>query len=47
MKEVRVLRRAVFVVDKRGMVTYATYMPSNGEEPNYEEVLAAAREALN
>lgn len=46
MKEVRLLRRAVFVVDKSGIVTYAAYMPTNGDEPNYEEVLAAAKKAL-
>jgi thiol peroxidase len=46
MKEARILRRAVFVVDKKGIVTYAAYMPTNGDEPNYEEVLAAAKKAL-
>jgi thioredoxin-dependent peroxiredoxin len=46
MKEVRLLRRAVFVVNKQGIVTYAAYMPTNGDEPNYEEVLEAARKAL-
>lgn len=46
MKEVRLLRRAVFIVNKQGVVTYAAYMPTNGDEPNYEEVLAAARTAL-
>lgn len=46
MQEVRILRRAVFVVDRKGMVTYAAYMPTNGDEPNYAEVLAAARQAL-
>lgn len=46
MKEVRLLRRAVFVVDRKGIVAYAAYMPTNGDEPNYEEVLAAARAAL-
>jgi thiol peroxidase len=46
MDEVRVLRRSVFVVDRRGRVTYAAYLPSNGEEPDYEEVLAAVRAAL-
>lgn len=46
MQEARILRRAVFVVDKKGLVTYAAYMASNGDEPNYEEVLAAARQAL-
>ncbi len=47
MKEVRLLRRAVFVVDKKGIVTYAAYMPLNGDQPNYEEVLNAARQALH
>jgi thiol peroxidase len=46
IKEVRVLRRAVFVVDRAGKITYAAYMPALGDEPNYAEVLAAARAAL-
>ncbi len=46
MKEVRILRRAVFVIDKKGIVSYAAYMATNGNEPNYEEVLAAARKAI-
>jgi thiol peroxidase len=46
MKEVRLLRRAVFIVNKQGVVTYVAYMPTNGDEPNYEEVLAAAKAAL-
>lgn len=46
MKEVRILRRAVFVVNKKGVVTYAAYMPTNGDEPKYDEVLDAARKAL-
>lgn len=47
VKERRILRRAVFVVNKEGKVVYADYMPALGEQPNYEEVLAAAKEALN
>lgn len=46
LKEMRVLRRAVFVVDREGRVTYADYMPALGVEPDYEAVLAAVREAL-
>ena len=46
MKEVRLLRRAVFIVSKKGIVTYTAYMPTNKDEPNYEEVLAAAKAAL-
>ncbi len=46
MKEVRLLRRAVFVVDRQGKVVYADYMPALGDEPDYDVVLAAARKAL-
>jgi len=46
IKERRTLRRAVFVIDGQDCVTYAAYMPALGEEPNYEEVLEAARAAL-
>jgi thiol peroxidase len=46
IKEARVLCRAVFVVDRLGKITYAAYMPALGVEPNYTEVLAAAKAAL-
>lgn len=46
LKEHRIFRRAIFVVDRDGKVVYADYMPVLGDEPKYEEVLAAARAAL-
>jgi len=46
IKEVRILRRAVFVVDRAAKLTYVAYMPALGVEPNYAEVLDAARAAL-
>jgi thiol peroxidase len=46
IKEARILRRAVFVVNKAGKLTYAAYMPALGEEPDYAAVLAAAKAAL-
>jgi thioredoxin-dependent peroxiredoxin len=46
IKEVRILRRAAFVVDRAGKIVYAAYLPALGEEPNYTEVLAAAKAAL-
>ncbi len=46
IKERRILRRAVFVVDKNDKVTYAAYMPALGDEPNYAEVLDAAKKAI-
>jgi thiol peroxidase len=46
LKEHRVFRRAVFVVDRNDKVVYAAYMPAIGDEPNYPEVLKAAKVAL-
>lgn len=46
VKERRYLRRAVFVVDREGALTYVDYMKSNSLEPNYEEVIDAAKKAL-
>jgi len=46
LKEPRVFRRAVFVVNTDGVVTYSAYMPVLAQEPNYPEVLEAARQAL-
>jgi len=46
MKERRWLRRAVFVVDQNDVIRYAAYMPKLGDQPNYEEVLATARQLL-
>ena len=46
VKERRIFRRAVFVVDRQDKVTYAAYMPALGVEPDYEEVPDAARAAL-
>lgn len=46
MKEVRLMRRAVFVVDRDDTIVYADYMPRLTDEPKYEEVLEAAKQAL-
>lgn len=46
MKNVRVLRRAVFVVDREDKVVYAAYMPELGIEPDYDAVVGAAKAAL-
>lgn len=46
VKERRTLRRAVFVVDRTGRLTYIAYMQHNGLEPNYDEVIEAAKNEL-
>ena len=46
IKERRFLRRAVFIVDRTGKLTYVNYLPVLGQEPNYDEVIAEAKKAL-
>ena len=41
--DLRVLCRAVFVVDKEGTIQYAEYVPEITEQPNYDAVLACAK----
>lgn len=47
VKERRILRRAVFVVDSENVVRYVDYMPTLGDEPNYSEVLSVAKSVLS
>jgi thiol peroxidase len=46
IKERRFLRRSVFIVGRDGKLVYVNYLPSLAQEPNYDEVIAAAKEAL-
>jgi thiol peroxidase len=46
LKELHIFRRAVFVIDRSGKVVYVEYLPVLGDEPDYEAVLKAARNAL-
>jgi thiol peroxidase len=46
IKERRYLRRAVFIVSRDGKLTYVNYLPKLSDEPNYDEVIDAAKEAL-
>jgi thiol peroxidase len=46
IKERRILRRAVFVVNRNGRLVYVAYMPQLGQEPDYAAVLEAAKNAL-
>ncbi len=46
LEEPGILRRAVFVVDKDNKVTYVDYMASIGNEPDYKDVIAAAKKSL-
>jgi thioredoxin-dependent peroxiredoxin len=46
IKEARVLRRAVFVIDRQDKLVYSDYMAELGLEPDYEDVINAAKAAL-
>ena len=43
IKELRLLARAVFIVDKDGIVKYVQLVPEVSKEPNYDEVLIALK----
>jgi thiol peroxidase len=43
IKDLRLLARAVFIVDKDGIVKYAQIVPEVASEPNYEDILNALR----
>jgi len=46
IKERRFLRRAVFIVNRAGKLTYVNYLPILGQEPSYDEVIAEAQKTL-
>jgi len=46
IKERRWMRRAIFIVDREGILRYVAYMPKLGIEPDYDEVVAAAKALL-
>ncbi|CAM3965866.1 thiol peroxidase [Mesobacillus thioparans] len=45
IKELRLLARAVFVVDSNDKVTYAEYVSEATDHPNYEAAVEAAKQA--
>ena len=46
IKELRLLSRAVCVIDKQGVIRYAQIVPEVTEEPDYDAAVAAAKELL-
>lgn len=46
IKELRLLTRAVFVVDRTGTITYTQIVPEVTTEPDYAAAIAAAKKAL-
>ncbi|MBA2878404.1 thiol peroxidase [Anoxybacillus ayderensis] len=45
IQELRLLARAVFVVDRNDRVTYVEYVPEATDHPNYEAAIEAAKQA--
>jgi thiol peroxidase len=43
VKELRVLSRSIFVVDKNDKIAYLEYVPEIASHPNYDAALAAVR----
>jgi thioredoxin-dependent peroxiredoxin len=46
IEELKILTRAVFVLDKDGKVVYAQYVPEVTSEPDYDKALAALKSQL-
>ncbi|GIV04430.1 MAG: putative thiol peroxidase [Fimbriimonadales bacterium] len=46
VKELRILSRAVFVVDPQGVIRYVEYVPEITNHPNYDAALQAVRELI-
>ena len=44
IQELRLLARAIFLVDGGGIVRYVEYVPEMTSQPNYDAALAAARQ---
>ena len=44
IKELRLLSRAIFLVDGGGMIRYVEYVPEVTSHPNYDAALAAVRQ---
>ena len=45
IKDLRIMSRAIFVVDKSNVIRYVEYVKEVGDFPNYEAALSAARTA--
>ena len=46
IKELRLLARAVFVLDKQGVIRYVELVKEVASEPNYDAALTAAKKLL-
>ena len=47
IKDLRIMSRAIFVIDKNNVIRHVEYVKEVGDHPNYEAALAAARAAAS
>ena len=47
IKDLRIMSRAIFVIDKNNVIRHVEYVKDVGDHPNYEAALAAARAAAS
>ncbi len=47
IKEWRALQRSMFVIDRKGRIAYAEYVPDQMNEPDYDAAVDAARNATS
>ena len=47
IKEFRLLARSVFILDQKGIVRYIQLVNEIGDEPDYDDILAAAKKVIN
>ncbi|MBN2090600.1 thiol peroxidase [candidate division KSB1 bacterium] len=46
MKELRLLARSVFIIDKTGVIRYAEYVKEGTDQPNYAAAISAVKALL-
>ena len=46
LREPRILRKAVFIVDTNDYIDYVKYLENLGDEPDYEEIIRAAKDLV-
>jgi thiol peroxidase len=47
IKEFRLLARSVFILDQEGVIRYTQLVKEIGDEPDYDEILDAARKVIS
>lgn len=47
IEELRLLSRAIFIIDRGGTVRYVDYVPEVTEHPDYDKAAEALRSVVN